>query len=106
MALTPNFFVIGAPKAGTTSLFKQLSRHPDIFLSPIKEPNHFCADLHPFAGSSSLNDRLPLDMESYLSSQIREPIQSAWITDRDQYCRLFDSAGCESAVGECSTTYM
>jgi hypothetical protein len=106
MALIPNFFVIGAPKAGTTSLYSQLSRHPDIFLSPIKEPNHFCTDLHALAGSSSLNDRLPLDIENYLSSQNRKAIQSAWITDRSLYCRLFENAGSRPAIGECSTTYM
>ena len=64
MTVTPNFFVIGAPKAGTTSLYSQLSRHPDIFMSPIKEPNHFCSDLHALADSSSLNDRLPLNTQS------------------------------------------
>jgi len=106
MAVIPNFFVIGAPKAGTTSLYSRLSKHPDIFLSPIKEPNHFCTDLHALAGSSSLNDRLPLNIENYLSSRNRKAIQSAWVTDRNQYRRLFDNAGSRPAVGECSTTYM
>lgn len=106
MALMPNFFVIGAPKAGTTSLYKHLYGHPDICFSPIKEPNHFCADLHLLAGSSSLNDRLPLNIENYLSSKIREPVQTAWIADRAQYCRLYENAGPKIAIGECSTSYM
>lgn len=37
----PNFVIIGAPKAGTTSLSQNLSRHPDIFMTNPKEPNFF-----------------------------------------------------------------
>lgn len=36
-AMLPNFFVIGATRAGTTSLFQYLRQHPDIFLPKIKE---------------------------------------------------------------------
>jgi hypothetical protein len=41
----PNFFIIGAPKCGTTSMAIWLSKHPKIFISPIKEPNYFNSDL-------------------------------------------------------------
>jgi hypothetical protein len=37
----PNFLLIGAPKAGTTSLWHHLGQHPDIHMSATKEPNHF-----------------------------------------------------------------
>ena len=40
----PNFFILGAPKCGTTSLASWLSEHSDVFMSPIKEPHHFCSD--------------------------------------------------------------
>ena len=40
----PNFFIIGTPKAGTTALQKILSAHPDVFMSPIKEPHYFSTD--------------------------------------------------------------
>lgn len=40
-----NLFIIGAPKAGTTSLANTLGQHPDIFLPHVKEPNHFGRDL-------------------------------------------------------------
>ncbi len=36
----PNFYLIGAPKAGTTSLYAWLSAHPEVFLPKLKEP-HF-----------------------------------------------------------------
>jgi hypothetical protein len=41
----PDFFIIGAPKAGTTSLFTYLAEHPQIFMPRIKEPFYFCSDL-------------------------------------------------------------
>ena len=37
----PNFFIAGAGKAGSTSLHAYLAQHPDIFMSPFKEPNFF-----------------------------------------------------------------
>jgi hypothetical protein len=37
----PAFFVIGAAKAGTTSLHAYLDRHPDVFLCQPKEPTFF-----------------------------------------------------------------
>jgi hypothetical protein len=40
----PDFFIVGAPKCGTTALASYLRGHPRIFLSPVKEPNYFCFD--------------------------------------------------------------
>jgi hypothetical protein len=37
----PNFLIIGAAKSGTTSLYYYLKQHPDVFMSPVKEPNFF-----------------------------------------------------------------
>jgi len=41
----PNFFIIGAPKCGTTSLVNWLSEHPNVYMSPLKEPRYFDRDL-------------------------------------------------------------
>lgn len=41
---TPNFFIIGAPKCGTTSLSEYLREHPQVFMAYPKEPNYFCSD--------------------------------------------------------------
>ncbi|HEY7147108.1 MAG TPA: sulfotransferase [Streptosporangiaceae bacterium] len=46
MAL-PDFFVAGAPKAGTTALHAALARHPYLYLSPVKEPKFFLSDGPP-----------------------------------------------------------
>jgi hypothetical protein len=41
---TPDFFVIGAPKCGTTSLASWLGAHPKICMSSYKEPHYFNTD--------------------------------------------------------------
>ena len=46
MAL-PDFLVIGAPKAGTTALHAALARHPQLYMSPVKEPKYFLCDGAP-----------------------------------------------------------
>ena len=40
----PDFFLVGAPKCGTTSLAQWLSEHPEVFFSPVKEPHFFNTD--------------------------------------------------------------
>lgn len=40
----PNFFILGAPKCGTTSLAAWLADHPNIYMSPKKEPTFFNTD--------------------------------------------------------------
>ena len=43
-ALKPNYLVIGAAKAATTSLCAGLGKHPEVFMSTPKEINYFCFD--------------------------------------------------------------
>ena len=40
----PDFCIIGAAKAGTTSLDNYLDQHPDIFMCPLKEPHYFSTE--------------------------------------------------------------
>lgn len=40
----PNFFILGAAKAGTTSLYRYMQEHPEIYLSSVKEPQFFSHD--------------------------------------------------------------
>jgi hypothetical protein len=40
----PNFLLLGAQKAASTSMAIQLARHPDVFLAPGKELNFFWPD--------------------------------------------------------------
>jgi Sulfotransferase domain len=41
----PDFFIVGAPKCGTTSMYAYLREHPGIFLPFHKEPLFFGSDL-------------------------------------------------------------
>jgi hypothetical protein len=43
----PDFFIVGAFKAGTTSLYEWLRQHPQVFMPFHKEPMFFGADLDP-----------------------------------------------------------
>ena len=43
----PNFFIIGAPRCGTTALYRYLRTHPQIYMSDPKEPSYFCDDFSP-----------------------------------------------------------
>ncbi|WP_165222098.1 sulfotransferase domain-containing protein [Affinirhizobium pseudoryzae] len=40
---TPNLFILGAGKSGTTTLYHVLQRHPDIHVCNPKEPSFFCS---------------------------------------------------------------
>ncbi|MDC7995362.1 sulfotransferase domain-containing protein [Altibacter sp. HG106] len=54
----PNLFLLGAPKCGTTSMIYYMSQHPEIFMSPEKEPHYFNTDS---------GHRYYFDLDSYLS---------------------------------------
>ena len=41
----PNFLIVGAPKCGTTAMWRYLQQHPNIFLSPRKDMHYFGSDL-------------------------------------------------------------
>lgn len=56
----PDFFIIGAPKCGTTAMASYLAQHPAVDFSRIKEPNFFDTDLK----EQELFD----DLEDYLST--------------------------------------
>ncbi|HKP21715.1 MAG TPA: sulfotransferase domain-containing protein [Thermoleophilaceae bacterium] len=75
----PNFFIVGAPKSGTSALFEHLSGHPEVFVPRLKEPMYFGSDLR------FLNCRPPT---------------------ADEYLALFADAENAVRVGEASTTYL
>jgi hypothetical protein len=58
MAL-PDFFIAGAPKAGTTALHAALARHPALFMSAVKEPKFFLTDGPPPARGGPGDADLP-----------------------------------------------
>jgi hypothetical protein len=64
LAVKPNFFIVGAPKCGTTALYEYLRQHPNIFMSPVKEPHFFARDLGTYPRIQTLEDYTELFAES------------------------------------------
>jgi hypothetical protein len=54
--LKPSFFIIGAPRCGTTALYEYLNSHPALFLPTLKEPHYFSEDLPGVRSVSSERD--------------------------------------------------
>ncbi|MEM8948486.1 MAG: sulfotransferase [Pseudomonadota bacterium] len=73
----PDFYILGAPKAGTSSLAQYLDEHPGIFVSKPKEPRFFAEDFD--------------DRE---------------IADERAYLELFDAADEDAILGEATTDYL
>ena len=84
----PNFLIIGAPKAGTTALYHYLSEHPQIYMSPVKEPKFFA-----FEGEQ-INFCGPGDLKK------------DYVTDIEAYKTLFSKVSQEIAIGEASPGYL
>jgi hypothetical protein len=109
MSRLPNFFLAGAPKAGTTSLYHYLDQHPQIYMSPIKEPNYFAAEIRPENFDPGLRRRVARDdrsLREYLSGPMRQKRFGGIVSEWDDYLRLFAPAGPQSAVGEASVCYL
>ena len=54
----PDFVIVGAPKCGTTALYKTLQRHPGIAMSPAKEPYYFASE---YPGHRMVRDEAAYD---------------------------------------------
>ncbi|MBL7116118.1 MAG: sulfotransferase [Kiritimatiellae bacterium] len=90
MSHMPDFVLIGAPKAGSTSLYHYLRQHPEIYMPSYKDPRFFAFEgsLPAFGGPSDdtiHNNRIVWEMDTYMA--------------------LFDGVTNERAVGEASVRY-
>ena len=54
--LQPSFFIVGAPKCGTTALCKYLNRHPEVFIPGAKELRYFDTDFKTNFNINSLEE--------------------------------------------------
>lgn len=105
----PNFFIVGAPKAGTTSLYHYLDQHPQIYMSPVKEPNYFASEIRPDRFSPELQDRVRRDqnaMQEYLAGPMSEKRFGAVGLEWADYLKLFEQAINEPVLGEASVCYL
>lgn len=63
---TPDFFIVGHQKCGTTALYLMLSEHPQIFMPQVKEPWFFARELRPGSPQAGTPSR-PNQLEQYLA---------------------------------------
>ena len=104
--MLPNLFLVGAMKAGTTSLASALSHHPEIFCCPIKEPNYFARELH----ENGVHKRFPstrhFDIAAYLEEGVLPQKHYAYVERQDDYMALFREARGEKYLLDASTSYL
>src|ERR1700722_11394655 len=105
----PNFFVVGAPKAGSTSLNDHLDQHPQIYMSPIKEPMYFAEELRPEHTADEVRRKTEqwiVDLRKPLDSPPYAKRMGGYISEWEDYCRLFTAARHELAIGEATPMYL
>jgi len=100
--MTPDFFVIGAAKSGTTSLHRYLDQHPGITMSSVKEPNFFAF----LDGVPAFDGPAHLGRSLLLGDRLRRERYGFSVTTWSAYERLFAAARQGAVTGESSVSYM
>jgi sulfotransferase family protein len=91
--MPPDFIIVGAPKAGTTALHDALANHPQLCLSPVKEPKFFLCDGRP---PDPAGQRGPGDAHS----------AQEWVWHPEEYRQLFAAAPPGTLTGESTPLYL
>ena len=78
--MKPNFFIVGAPKCGTTSIYFYLKQHPQVFMAKFKEPHFFGKDL--------------------------TRLRKLYNFNHESYMKLFSNSNIYKVRGEASTFYL
>ena len=89
--MLPSFLIIGAAKAGTTSLWDFLKAHPQVYMPDIKETNFFALE------GTRADFKGPGDDEC---------LNRLAVTDLESYERLFEGVTDQVAIGEASPLYL
>lgn len=79
----PDFFILGAPKCGTSALYEYLRDHSQVFMPYNKEPHYFSSDMY-----------------------VRNTGLSRRVDNPDDYAALFSEAKPYQITGEGSTWYL
>ena len=90
MTKKPDFLIVGAAKAGTTSLYYYLQQHPDIWFPKLKETKYFSSKIKPYP-QNGIGDW---------------SIDRAAITKSSDYYNLFKSCPDDMIKGEASPDYL
>lgn len=83
----PTFIIAGVQKAGTSSVYHYLKQHPQIYMSPVKEPNFLAKDWAKFYAEGGTP-------------------RTSRIDTLEEYAALFEAVTDESAIGEASVNYL
>jgi hypothetical protein len=103
----PNFFLVGAAKAGTTALHSFLAAHSEIYMSPIKESNFFSQpDMKKELFIRNYRNSINFNLKGYLRGPMTKMIHIANIQTWDDYIQLFRNVRDEVAIGEASNSYL
>ena len=78
----PDFFLVGAMKAGTTSIYNYLGKHPGIFIPKPKEPHFFACD----------------------ACKKRQSLIPSAVATEEEYLALFQGAGDDQRIGDFSVS--
>jgi Sulfotransferase family len=108
-ARLPDFFIVGAPKAGTTSLYRYLGECPGVYVSPIKEPCYFAPEMRLGFFEAKYQARVNADvpaLRSYLDGSITERRDGGIVSEWGDYLKLFQNAGAARVAGEASVCYL
>jgi len=89
----PDFFIAGQPKSGTTALYEMLKRHPQIYMSPVKEPFYFAAD-NPLPEGTDGRRWRSLEQTGIRAESL------------ERYASLFAPARPDQKAGEATTSYL
>ena len=82
LVVEPNFFIVGAPKSGTTNISYYLMQHPQVFMPENLEPYYFAR----------------LDIPQNYEREI--------ISNEKKYLNLFKNTKSCRAIGESSPVYL
>ena len=91
----PDFLIVGAERAGTTSLHYYLSQHPDIYMSLLKELNFF-----------SYFEKPSYIKESVIKRHKKFGSNIKLIDNLNDYTVFFKDASEKQVIGEASVTYL
>ena len=81
--LNVDFFLVGAPKAGTTSIYSYFKKNPGIFVPQVKEPHYFSC---------------PEVKKTYYKVD--------FVDSKNEYESLFEGAKNAQKTGDFSTSYL
>jgi hypothetical protein len=91
----PNFLLVGAQKAGSTSLYNYLKEHPQVFMPPRKEPLYFTSEIAKVKQE-----------DKWMQEAIKKANGKTYIDNYSEYLELFKDVKNEIAIGEASANYL